>query len=288
MVKQMYSYEVNIQSPVHMTMTGKFSAPTAAWQHMERDLTDYELIIMTQGCLYLELNEERFAVERGEYLFMPPYMRQRGFKPSDCSFYWLHFSPNHGMIRTDQPLHSLSSKKEATITLPQHGTLRDPERLIVMMKQLQDSVRSYNEQTLSNYMSTVILCSLYNQLLQQAPVADGSKQTQLYNDILDYIKWNWHENMKVSQIAQHFGYNEKYLSHLFTTMGGVSLKQYILQQKMEAAKFLLTDTNNNIGEIAAQLGYKDAHHFMKYFKKIVGLTPTDFRNAYAKRLLYYE
>lgn len=57
---------------------------------------------------------------------------------------------------------------------------------------------------------------------------------------------------------------------------------------MEAAKSLLTDTNRNISEIAAQLGYPDSQQFMKSFKKITGLTPTDYRNAYANRLLFYE
>ncbi|MNC67761.1 DNA-binding transcriptional regulator AraC [compost metagenome] len=57
---------------------------------------------------------------------------------------------------------------------------------------------------------------------------------------------------------------------------------------MEPAKFLLADTNHNINEVSSQLGYTDCHNFMKSFKKIVGLTPTDFRNAYAKRLLFYE
>ncbi|MNE89876.1 HTH-type transcriptional regulator YesS [compost metagenome] len=92
----------------------------------------------------------------------------------------------------------------------------------------------------------------------------------------------------MSQIAAYFGYNEKYLSHLFTKISGIPLKQYILQQKMELAKFLLSDTNQNISEVSLQLGYKDCHNFTKSFKKIVGLTPTDFRNAYAKRLLFYE
>ncbi|MNI60240.1 HTH-type transcriptional regulator YesS [compost metagenome] len=158
-----------------------------------------------------------------------------------------------------------------------------------MMKQLQDSVRGYNQKTLNNYMTTVILCELYNQVFhsEHNPVKK-TKQEQLYNDIVDYIKWSRSEHIKVSQIAAYFGYNEKYLSHLFTTISGVSLKQYILQQKMELAKFLLSDTNQNVSEVSLQLGYKDCHNFMKSFKKIVGLTPTDFRNAYAKRLLFYE
>ncbi|MFD2876091.1 helix-turn-helix domain-containing protein [Paenibacillus rhizoplanae] len=162
-------------------------------------------------------------------------------------------------------------------------------KIIVMMKQLQDSVRSYDQTALNNYMSTVILCELYSQTLPtDADPFKRTKQEQLYNDIVDYIKWSRSEHIKVSQIAAYFGYNEKYLSHLFTVISGISLKQYILQQKMELAKFLLTDTNQNVSEVSLQLGYKDCHNFMKSFKKIVGLTPTEFRNAYAKRLLFYE
>ncbi|MDQ0195914.1 helix-turn-helix domain-containing protein [Paenibacillus wynnii] len=158
-----------------------------------------------------------------------------------------------------------------------------------MMKQHQDSVRCYNEKTLNDYMSTVILCELHNQLTSsRLSSLKRSKQEQLYNDIVDHIKWNQHEQVKVSELADYFGYNEKYLSHLFTTISGVSLKQYILQQKMEMAKFILTDTNQNINEIASQLGYKDCHNFMKSFKKIVGLTATEFRNAYSKLLLIYK
>ncbi|MNP26106.1 Melibiose operon regulatory protein [compost metagenome] len=173
--------------------------------------------------------------------------------------------------------------------LPQFGTLKSLEKIIVMMKQLQDSVRCYGERTLNNYMATVILCELYNQTshIHNDPTKK-TKQEQLYNDIVDYIKWSRNEHIKVSQIAAYFGYNPKYISHLFTTISGLSLKQYILQQKMEEAKFLLTDTNLNISEVSLQLGYKDCHNFMKSFKKIVGLTPTEFRNAYAKRLLFYE
>jgi YesN/AraC family two-component response regulator len=251
-------------------------------------LQDYELIVMTEGVLYLAGDNQQFVVSKGEYLLLPPLTRQSGYKSSDCSFYWLHFRSNGGIQIT-----GLSSRNydrdDNRILLPQYGTLRSLEKIIVMMKQLQDSVRSYNQTTLNNYMSTVILCELHNQTLHRdADPFKRTKQEQLYNDIVDYIKWSRSEHIKVSQIAAYFGYNEKYLSHLFTVISGISLKQYILQQKMELAKFLLTDTNQNISEVSLQLGYKDCHNFMKSFKKIVGLTPTEFRNAYAKRLLFYE
>ncbi|WP_310832172.1 AraC family transcriptional regulator [Paenibacillus pedocola] len=284
----MVAFELIVDMPVDFEITGKFVAPSSDWIHLSRILQDYELIVMTEGVLYLAGDTTYFTVSKGEYLLLPPYTKQYGYQSSNCSFYWLHFNSPDGIKITDVTGHTLN-REDNKLLLPQYGSLKSLEKIIVMMKQLQDSVKGYNQKTLNNYMATVILCELYNQVFQNEhnPVKK-TKQEQLYNDIVDYIKWSRSEHIKVSQIAAYFGYNEKYLSHLFTTISGISLKQYILQQKMELAKFLLSDTNQNISEVSLQLGYKDCHNFMKSFKKIVGLTPTDFRNAYAKRLLFYE
>ncbi|WNS46750.1 AraC family transcriptional regulator [Paenibacillus sp. MMS20-IR301] len=284
----MTAFELNVDKPVTLEMTGKFVAPSADWIHLSRILHDYELIVMTEGVLYLAGDSQQFAVSKGEYLLLPPLTKQYGYKSSECSFYWLHFQPVSSIQVADSAACTYD-KGDNRILLPQSGTLRSLEKIIVMMKQLQDSVRNYNQDTLNSYMSTVILCELYNQCCDtNADQLKKTKQEQLYNDVVDYIKWSRSEHIKVSQIADYFGYNAKYLSHLFTVISGISLKQYILQQKMELAKYLLTDTNQNISEVSLQLGYKDCHNFMKSFKKIVGLTPTDFRNAYAKRLLFYK
>lgn len=280
----MVAYRLMIDKPVKMEITGKFIAQSQDWMHMNRILFDYELVVVTRGTLYISNGEKQFPISHGEYLLLPPLSPQFGYKTSDCSFYWLHFSTDHPV----QVATELNSTHAGEIIIPQSGKLASVEKIVVMMKQLQDCVRGYNEQTLNNYLTTTILCELYNQVSAQHPVNSNRKQEQLYNDIVDYIKWSRSEPLKVSQIAEYFNYNEKYLSHLFRKKAGISLKQYMLAQKMELAKFLLTDTNQNINEISNQLGYKDSHNFMKSFKKIVGLTPTEFRNAYAKRLLFYE
>jgi YesN/AraC family two-component response regulator len=313
-----------VNKPVKMEITGKFVAPSEDWKHMNRILFDYELVIVTKGTLYMSNGEQQFAISHGQYLLLPPLSPQYGYKSSDCSFYWLHFSTEHAVqglnlmtshfdnnsnINTDSSTDSHTEANTDTkvtsgtfiskatptetseIVIPQYGKLVSVEKMIVLMKQLQDCVREYNDHTLNNYMTTTILCELSNQLRTQSKERNHRnlrKQDQLYNDIVDYIKWSRSEPLKVSQVANHFNYNEKYLSHLFRQKAGITLKQYMLEQKMELAKFLLTDTNQNINEIASQLGYTDSHNFMKSFKKIVGLTPTEFRNAYAKRLLFYE
>ena len=132
------------------------------------------------------------------------------------------------------------------------------EKIVVLMKQkLQDAIRSSYDRTTVNYLSTTILCELYSQFYQENNVSSQTKRTQkqMYYDIIDYVKQNTNINLKVADVAEHFGYNEKYLSHLFSKIAGIPLKQFILNVKMDAANFMLTDTNASISEIAASLGF---------------------------------
>lgn len=283
----MIGYTFNVEKPLTLTMTGKFVSPSPDWMHMNRVLMDYELFIQTKGQLYIADDEERHVLQEGEFLLMAPRTRQFGYQGSDCSFYWLHFTAEE---QSEAPI--LIERHEAQpgrMMIPRKGALQRSDKIMVMMKQLQDSVRSYQDPTLNNFLATTILYELYKQCDPGTnAVKKELKQLQLYNDIVDYIKWHRFETLKVSRIADHFGYNAKYLSHLFSTISGMTLKHFIMQQKIEAASFLLTDTNQSISEIAMQLGYCDSHHFMKSFKQVTNLTPTGFRNASANRLLYYK
>lgn len=279
--------ELSVEKPLKYNMTGKFKSPSPKWSHMKRVINDYELFIMTEGVLYISIDGYNYTLKKGDFLFCIPLSAQEGYKSSDCSFYWLHFLNSDGsnsskLVSPSEPYNY------GKIRIPIHGAVKSYEKIIVMLKQLQDAVRSYEKNIINDYLATATLCELSNQCALFSEINKIEvKNQQLYNDIVDYIKWYRNTNIKVIDIANHFGYNEKYLSHLFNSIKGMSLKQYILQEKIDLAKYMLIDTNDNISIIAENLGFNDSHNFMKIFKKIVGLTPTEYRNAYGKRLLYY-
>ena len=56
---------------------------------------------------------------------------------------------------------------------------------------------------------------------------------------------------------------------------------------MDAANFMLSDGDKAVTEIAAQLGFSDVHNFARAYKKLTGLTPSEYRNAFAKRMLFH-
>ncbi len=269
-------------------LTGKFKAPSPDWKHETFYLSEYELFVMTEGTLYLHYNNEDFTVNSGEYLLLPPCNSWRqGFKEAYCSFYWLHFAIN--VPSSFSPIYVPDTAfSDSVFTIPQMGKLPKLEKIVVLMKQLQDMVKNKYPAIALDSMSTTIMTELYGQLTLLPPIdVASSNQKQVYYDIMDYIKTNISRNLKISEIAAHFGYNEKYLSHRFAEIIGVPLKQYILKTKIDTANFMLTDTNKSISNIARELGFSDSHNFSRTYKKLTGLSPSEYRNAYSKRLLYH-
>lgn len=294
----MKAYEFTIDKPLEYVYTGKFEALSPNWVHETADLLDYELFVISKGPLYISYQNQDFTVNTGETLLLPPgqppFNLRRGFKPSDCSFYWMHFTSRHPVslvIPEDGSPETLGYLAENNIRLliPQYCQTLNTEKIIVLMKQLQDAVRSRYDQLTINYMTTLVMCEIHNQHLKKFNLGAPTKtQRQMFQDILDYIKCHIQENIRVSDIARSFGYNEKYLSHMFSSIAGVSLKRYIMKAKIDEANFMLTDTNMTILEISNALGFADSHNFMKFYKKLTGLTPSEYRNAFSKRMLFHQ
>ena len=288
-----------LDRPLRYHLTGKFSAPSPDWTHQDAALTDYELIVMTQGTLYLDYNGEHYTVPSGHYLLLPPCEGEpnmrHGFQPSTCEFYWLHFATAENKFYKNNPPPLLEAVFDAdpdqTLRLPPQGKVPVPDKLVVLMRQLQNNVRAGYPQRALDYETSTVLWELHCQLLLEVHVKDHAQETrpkQMYMDILDYVRANASAGLRVEDVAKHFGYNPKYLSHLFIKLGGMPLKQYILRFRMDNANLLLADTNLSIADIAQRIGYEDAHNFSRAYKKVTGVSPSDYRQAYAKRLLFHK
>ncbi len=280
-------FKFNSATPFQYNFAGKFTAPNSEWMHLTRQLFDFELFVVTDGVLYIAENDTEYAIPKGHYLLMPPTQKQHGYKSSDCSFYWMHFYPSTpydtSELNTDNVEHDSIS-----ITIPNFGELQSIERMVVLMKQLSDSEHRYGMCCLNNFNTSVILSELSAQSFIYRKYNNSDNSSQLYNDIVDYITLNICSNLKVTDIADYFGYNEKYLTTYFRKWSKVSIKQFIMQTKMDHAKAELSETNHSISQIGYNIGYCDPHNFTNAFKKVTGLTPSDFRDSYSKRRVYKE
>lgn len=90
-------------------------------------------------------------------------------------------------------------------------------------------------------------------------------------------------NLKLSALLEEkLGLDYAYLSTLFSSVEGITIEKYAILQRIEKVKELLVYDELSLGEIADRLGYSSVQHLSLQFKKITGLTASQFRNLKEK------
>lgn len=97
---------------------------------------------------------------------------------------------------------------------------------------------------------------------------------------MEYIQDKLNVQMRLEDIAEYVMLSPNYLSMLFKKETGQGISDFILQLRLERAKLLLRTTSLNISQIAEKVGYQDARHFSKLFRKMTGIQPKDYRKMY--------
>ena len=96
------------------------------------------------------------------------------------------------------------------------------------------------------------------------------------NAMIAYLQEHLHENVTVSDLAEHFFLNPDYLARLFKRHMHVSIGHYVTLQKISAAEALLRE-GKKVAEVQECLGYSSYAYFFKTFQKITGLSPSQYR-----------
>ncbi|MBW4655976.1 MAG: AraC family transcriptional regulator [Kaiparowitsia implicata GSE-PSE-MK54-09C] len=104
----------------------------------------------------------------------------------------------------------------------------------------------------------------------------GLTQRQLLR-VLDYIHEHLDQAIKLADLAHLLGISHFHFSRMFKQSTGVAPYQYLLLQRVERAKQLLTHTDQSIVDIAFQCGFNSHSHLSKQFRQLTGTTPTAFR-----------
>ncbi|UQZ86043.1 putative response regulatory protein [Paenibacillus konkukensis] len=98
-------------------------------------------------------------------------------------------------------------------------------------------------------------------------------------EIAKYIQNHYHQDITLQEIANHFYLSREYISRKFKQEFKVNLSDYLSDIRVEKAKLLLLNPHLRIAQIAEMVGYDDEKYFSKVFKKLVGLSPNEYRKV---------
>ncbi|AWW32011.1 AraC family transcriptional regulator [Echinicola strongylocentroti] len=86
-----------------------------------------------------------------------------------------------------------------------------------------------------------------------------------------------------SYLSEKLGFSYGYLSNLFSEMTMTTIENFLIMQKIEMVKHLLSTHNLTLTEIAYQLNYSSVAHLSNQFRKTTGLTPSAFQRILARK-----
>lgn len=101
-------------------------------------------------------------------------------------------------------------------------------------------------------------------------------------EIKQYIDQNYHDDLSLEYLGRLFHLSPYYLSHIFKEAFEIPPMQYLYRRRIGEAQSLLTTTPDTITEVAGRVGFGDSNYFTVQFRKYVGMTPSAYRNTYAR------
>lgn len=135
-----------------------------------------------------------------------------------------------------------------------------------------------------DYLLKPVLKTQVNTAIKQAlalitnkEVDYGNSYSDYTNRVLKYIQQNLKNQISLKDISQNIGISADHLNRVFKYDTGDTVRQKIIEVRIEKAKEYLLLTENKVYEIADMVGFRDYKYFFKVFKEIVGCSPIQYR-----------
>lgn len=260
------------------------------WDYGYHNHNFYELILIEEGKGKHRLNQVDFKYKKGDVFLLTPADKHEFSIEKKTKFIYIKFTEE--FLLELLLLQNDEMWKETLMLSLQSGQISNSSaisfkeesiyffQLSKMLLYEFNNRFSYNEVIIADLFSSllVILVRNLNKVKdrEQRILLEGEK----IEKILAYIRVNAldNEKMKIENLANKFLISANYVSIFVKKHSGLSIQNHIIQYKIKTAQKLLKNSKLNVNEISFKLGFNDASHFNKIFKKYNGMSPLQFRS----------
>lgn len=234
---------------------------------------DYQIILIVDGFLSINCCEKTIKVENNQFLLIPPNCPNDYSYSNPVNAVWMHFSGTS----VDKILDLYGIDAFTAYTITDISFFRYyTDKIIEEMR-----FKKIGYMNICNAYMLQILTQLKRKIEKNISHEMCSKNTDI-GITIDKMKTEFAVNNDIEYYAQMCNMSVSRYSHIFTQKMNISPHRYIIELRIAQAKFLLSTTNVKIYNIAKSIGYDDPFYFSKSFKKMTGLSPSDFREKSKK------
>lgn len=145
--------------------------------------------------------------------------------------------------------------------------------ILPLTQQACRDAKTASEEIMQGYFA-VIVGKLLSLMKLRPQRSDGEN---ILRSVLLYIHSHYRESVSRADIARAVGYDESYISHVFSQVLHMGITRYIHTLRIDDAKTLLSHTGDSVTRIATELGFGSIRNFNRVFRAETGMTPKEYR-----------
>ncbi len=244
----------------------------------------YEILVMLGGKRYLFCDNYCYTMERGTMAVFKPF--EIHYAESRESDFYERYVINFRLealspLLSGNELHVLEEKlNSCVIDLTEEQTVL----LCRLFKQADEcsGLKGFLSEKL--LLSAVLLLVMYAAGLSEGAetLSGGTADPQIVS-VLKYINEHYRSVVMLDDLSDKVGISKFYLCRRFHEVTGATVMEYLNNVRLTKVHNMLLNTKNSIDDIAFETGFSSAVNLSRAFKKLYGVSPSEFRRTKKKR-----
>lgn len=246
--------------------------------------TFFELVYILRGTATHWVECDSAPLRAGDYFIIDPGSNHCYKDTDDLELVNCLFLPEYiDRALTDCPsLSSLLSNRVLRFGVPVDIQAADRifydadgtvGRLIRQMEREYGNQKVGSMELLRCYLTQVLVCAV-----RASEEAERMRvQHSVTAAIVEHLQRNYAQPLSLDSISHRFGYTPQYLSSLFHRDTGMTIQTFLQRLRVEEACRRMDNSDLPLSGLAQAVGYSDAKHFSKVFKRHKGMSPRDYR-----------
>ena len=245
----------------------------------------HQLLYVVRGEIEVTVESNRYEMRDGSLLILSRFESHAIRVISrDCERYTLTVSPETSSFGTSEHdvlptvLVNRSAQFCHVVELGRRAVMF--EHLLSMLTDEFRSRSSMREEMLELYLRQLLI-----ELYRHAPhlfAAEESDSMAMVRRLQNRLERDYVETFTLASLAAESHVSPSHLSHLFKRVTGYAPMEYLGACRMSAAKHLLCTTSRPVRDIVERCGFTDESNFCRTFRRLTGLTPTEFRRIHGE------
>lgn len=266
---------------LHHTLVGGDN-PNALYLHYHPEM---EFLYLFRGTLHFTVEDKSFTLLPGDAVFVPPYLVHNAVKDegTECEYSAVVFSAEWLFGREDisakEYLKALDCNRYDCVC---HLSCKDTDNAAALA--LLRKFSAYRGQPVQSYelllRGQLLICfqRLYDTCFSKFHLSEEKASLQAgLEKTLAHMNDCFMQKTTLQELAAYSGYSIGHFEHMFREYTGSSPFEYLNRIRIVNASGLLVSSDKKIIEIAADCGFDNISYFNRTFKKILGISPKEYR-----------